>query len=118
MTTLAVEGGYQAFKLAGGEWFWLVFAAATALAAIGVGYSLMQGVLKADQGTPKMQEIAKAIQEGAMAYLRRQFRTIAVIIVPLAVLVFMTSTRVLRASRTGFERWCDGTRWQSPPGRL
>jgi K(+)-stimulated pyrophosphate-energized sodium pump len=55
----------------------------------------MRGVLAADQGTPKMQEIATAIQEGAMAYLRRQFRTIAVILVPLAVLVFLTSTRIL-----------------------
>jgi K(+)-stimulated pyrophosphate-energized sodium pump len=94
--TLAVEGGYQAFKLAGGEWLWLVFSALTALLALLVGYSLMSGVLKADQGTAKMQEIAKAIQEGAMAYLRRQFRTIAVIVVPLAVLVFLTSTRVLK----------------------
>jgi K(+)-stimulated pyrophosphate-energized sodium pump len=55
----------------------------------------MRGVLATDQGTPKMQEIATAIQEGAMAYLRRQFRTIAVILVPLAVLVFLTSTRIL-----------------------
>ena len=42
----------------------------------------MRGVLAADQGTPKMIEIATAIQEGAWAYLKRQFRTIAVILVP------------------------------------
>ena len=31
---LAVEGGYQVFTLGSSEWFWLVFAAATALLAI------------------------------------------------------------------------------------
>ena len=43
-----------------------------------------------------MIEIATAIQEGAWAYLKRQFRTIAVILVPLAVVVFVTSTEVLK----------------------
>src|SRR4029077_12286663 len=61
-----------------------------------VGFYLMRGVLAADEGTPKMIEIAKAIQEGALAYLRRQFKTIAVILVPLAILVFFTSTHILR----------------------
>ena len=46
-----------------------------------------------------MQEIAKAIQEGASAYLKRQFRTIAVILVPLVVVVFLTSTAVKQARR-------------------
>ena len=67
-----------------------LFSGATALLAIAVGFYLMRGVLAADQGTPKMIEIAKAIQEGAQAYLRRQFKTIAIIMVPLAVLVFVT----------------------------
>ncbi|MGI9033456.1 MAG: sodium-translocating pyrophosphatase [Acidimicrobiales bacterium] len=92
---VAAEGGYQSFHLGGAEWFWLVFSAVTALLALAVGYALMRSVLAADQGTPTMREIALAIQEGAMAYLRRQFRTIAVILVPLAVLVFFTSTRIL-----------------------
>jgi K(+)-stimulated pyrophosphate-energized sodium pump len=95
MTNLvAAEGGYQAFKLGGTEWFWLVFSAATAVLAVLVGFALMKGVLAADQGTPKMREIALAIQEGAMAYLKRQFRTIGFILVPLAALVFLTSTSV------------------------
>ncbi|MBV8980577.1 MAG: sodium/proton-translocating pyrophosphatase, partial [Acidimicrobiia bacterium] len=97
---LASEGGYQAFHLGGAEWFWLIFSAATAVLAILVGFYLVRGVLAADQGTPTMRDIAGAIQEGAMAYLRRQFRTIAFIVVPLAVLVFFTSTHVLKPDGT------------------
>jgi K(+)-stimulated pyrophosphate-energized sodium pump len=97
---LAGEGGYQAFDLGGTEWFWLVFSGLTALLAIAVGFGLMRSVLAADQGTPKMQEIAKAIQEGAMAYLRRQFKTIGIILVPLVVIVFLTSTAVERPDHT------------------
>lgn len=93
---LAAEGGFQEFKLGGAEWFWLVFSAATALLAVAVGIALMRGVLAASPGTPSMVEIARAIQEGAMAYLRRQFRTILVIIVPVAVVVFATSTEINR----------------------
>jgi K(+)-stimulated pyrophosphate-energized sodium pump len=91
----AAEGGYQVFQLRNSDKLWLYISGATALLAIAVGFSLMKGVLAADPGTPKMQEIAKAIQEGAMAYLKRQFRTIAVILVPLAILVFVTSTKVV-----------------------
>ena len=98
--TLAAEGGYQAFELGGGEKLALLFSALTALLAIGVGFSLMKGVLAADRGTPAMIEIASAIQEGASAYLSRQFRTIAVIVVPLAVVVFLTSTSVLKPDGT------------------
>jgi K(+)-stimulated pyrophosphate-energized sodium pump len=96
MHILAAEGGFQSFKLGGTEWFWLIFSAVTALLALLVGLSLMRGVLAADQGTPTMIDIAKSIQEGAMAYLRRQFRTIAVIMVPVAVIVFVTSTNITK----------------------
>src|SRR4051812_39834099 len=93
---LAAEGGYQAFTLRSVDKLWLLFSGLTALAAIAVGFSLVKGVLAADEGTPKMQEIAKAIQEGASAYLNRQFKTIAMILVPLAVIVFVTSTEVAK----------------------
>ncbi len=91
---LAAEGGYQEFTLNNGEWAWLIFAVAVALLAIAVGFLLVRGVLAAPQGTSKMREIAGMIQEGAMAYLKRQFRTIAFIIVPVAALVFVTSTAI------------------------
>jgi K(+)-stimulated pyrophosphate-energized sodium pump len=95
---LAAEGGYQVFTLHGGEWAILAFSGASAIIAILVGFSLMRGVLAADQGTPKMIEIATAIQEGAWAYLKRQFRTIGVILVPLAIIVFVTSTEITKPS--------------------
>ncbi|HZA85245.1 MAG TPA: sodium/proton-translocating pyrophosphatase, partial [Acidimicrobiales bacterium] len=98
VSLLAAEGGYQEFTLRGGEWFVLIGSALTALLALAVGFVLVRGVLAADQGTPKMIEIAKAIQEGALAYLRRQFRTIGFILVPLAVIVFVTSVAVEKPS--------------------
>ncbi len=99
-TVLAAEGGYQEFVLGTAEWTWLVISAVTALIAIGVGFLLAKDVIRADQGTEKMKEIAAAIQEGAMAYLRRQFRTILVILIPLVVVVFVTSTEVLTPEGT------------------
>ena len=93
------ESGYQTFTLNAGEWGWLIFSAAVAVLAICVGLVLVRGVLAADEGTPTMREIAKAIQEGAMAYLRRQFRTIGIILVPVAILVFATSHRGAQAQR-------------------
>ena len=42
---LAAEGGYQSFTLRGGEFAWLFFSVATALLALGVGFSLVRGVL-------------------------------------------------------------------------
>ena len=96
----AAEGGFQLFELGSAEWFWLFFSAATAVLALIVGFALMRGVLAADQGTASMIDIAKAIQEGAMAYLKRQFRTIAVILIPVAVIVFLTSTAAEAPAKT------------------
>jgi K(+)-stimulated pyrophosphate-energized sodium pump len=92
---LAAEGGYQDFVLKGGEKAILALSGASALIAIAVGFLLMKGVLAQDKGTPKMIEIATAIQEGALAYLKRQFRTIIVVLVPLAVVVFISSKSVV-----------------------
>ncbi|HVA22647.1 MAG TPA: sodium-translocating pyrophosphatase [Candidatus Micrarchaeia archaeon] len=97
---LAADGGYQAFSLGGAERGWLVFALATGIVALATALYLMRGVLAADTGTDKMREIAAAIQEGAVAFLRQQFKTIAIIVVPLFVLVFFTATKVVRPDGT------------------
>jgi K(+)-stimulated pyrophosphate-energized sodium pump len=95
---IAAEGGYQAFTLSSTEWGWLIFAGAVSLVALLLGVVLMRGVLAKEQGTDKMQEIAGAIQEGALAYLKRQFRTIGMIVIPLAIVVFLTSTAINKES--------------------
>ncbi len=96
MTHILAEGGYQEFTLSSGEWAILIACALTALVAIAVGFILARLVMAEDPGTPKMQEIAKAIQEGASAYLNRQFKTIALILIPLAAVVFLTSVAVVK----------------------
>ncbi|HEX5331800.1 MAG TPA: sodium-translocating pyrophosphatase [Cellulomonas sp.] len=52
--------------------------AAIAVASLVVALVLRRQVLAAGEGTPAMQDIATAVQEGASAYLSRQFRTLAV----------------------------------------
>jgi K(+)-stimulated pyrophosphate-energized sodium pump len=97
----AKEGGWQVFELKGGEWALLYGSAAVAVLAILVGFALTRSVTRADTGTDKMREIAAAIEEGAMAYLRRQFKTIAVIVVPVAAVVFLTSGAIPKVDSEG-----------------
>jgi K(+)-stimulated pyrophosphate-energized sodium pump len=90
----ASEGGWQTFTLKGGEWAILGLSAGAAILALLVGWFLAVQVLKEDQGTAKMQEIAQAIQVGAWAYLKRQFRTIGMILIPVGAVVFLTSVAI------------------------
>ena len=65
---------------------WVILA--VALVALVYAYRLVNGVLAKDEGTEKMQEISLAIREGANAYLTRQFRTLAVFVLILTVILF------------------------------
>ena len=47
------------------------------LVALAIAYALRAQILAANEGTEKMQEIAAAVQEGAAAYLNRQFKTLS-----------------------------------------
>ncbi len=46
-------------------------------------------VMKRDKGTPKMQEVAGAIQEGARAFMKKQYSTIAIISLAISVIIFL-----------------------------
>ncbi|NHC15756.1 sodium-translocating pyrophosphatase [Motilibacter deserti] len=62
--------------------------AAVAVVALVVAAVFRREVLAAAEGTTRMQEIAKAVQEGAAAYLNRQFRTLGVFVVIVFLLLF------------------------------
>ncbi|MDX6202383.1 MAG: K(+)-stimulated pyrophosphate-energized sodium pump, partial [Frankiales bacterium] len=98
-TSLAASGGGLTTHVTGGDYTMVIVVAVIALAALGVAGFLVREVLAASEGTPKMQEIAKAVQEGASAYLARQFRTLGVF----AVIVFFVLL-VLPADSTNV-RW-------------
>lgn len=59
----------------------VVVVAVIAVIALAMGVFFRRQVLAADPGTEKMQEIGAAVEEGAQAYLARQFKTLAVFVV-------------------------------------
>ena len=85
--TLAAGGG--ALSLTGANVTYVVIAAVIALVALVFAAALTKAVLAAGKGTTNMQEISGAVQEGASAYLLRQFRTLAIFVVIAVVLLFL-----------------------------
>ncbi len=92
----AADGGYQNFVLSGNDRLILWAIIGCGIIGIATGLFLVRGVMAADAGSIKMRDIAKAIQEGAEAFLKRQARVILIIVVPLAVLIYFTATKVVR----------------------
>ena len=62
--------------------FWLVPIAS--IVALGMAWFFFRSMLKADEGTPRMREIAGHVRRGAMAYLKQQYRVVTIVFVVLA----------------------------------
>jgi len=77
MSGLTSAASSDTLDLSGANLSYVVVVAAIALVALGFAVSLRGSVLAAGQGTEKMQSIAAAVQEGAAAFLTRQFKTLA-----------------------------------------
>lgn len=80
----AVVAADVTVSLAGANFTYAVVVALIALLALVVALVLVRGVLANDQGTENMKNIGAAVQEGAAAYLTRQFKTLSIF----AVIVF------------------------------
>jgi K(+)-stimulated pyrophosphate-energized sodium pump len=65
-------------ELSGGNFVLVLIVLLIALGALGMAYMFRQEVLAAGEGTDNMKNIAQAVQEGANAYLTRQFRTLGI----------------------------------------
>jgi K(+)-stimulated pyrophosphate-energized sodium pump len=76
-------------KFSAGEKFFLLLNVAIALAGLGYAWLLVGQVMNAPQGTSRMQEIARAIRDGANAYLYRQFRVVGILIVVITILLYL-----------------------------
>jgi K(+)-stimulated pyrophosphate-energized sodium pump len=85
---LAQEGGTIEAVFGSSEKAALWVILGISIVALLFAWYLVREVLSAPEGTPKMREIAQAIQEGAKAYLSRQFRTVAVFLGVLTVALF------------------------------
>src|SRR5688500_15949777 len=67
----------------------VLFAIVAAAAGIGYGLYLTMWVIKLDAGNKEMQSIAQAIQEGASAYLNRQYKAVGVVAAVLFVVLWL-----------------------------
>jgi K(+)-stimulated pyrophosphate-energized sodium pump len=76
---------------AGYEKVLLILNVFVALGGLAYALMLVKQVREAPEGTPRMQEIARAVREGANAYLYRQFRVVGVLIVVITILLYMAA---------------------------
>ncbi len=71
------------------KYVWIVFCAS--IVALGFAFFFYRRMLKEDEGTPTMREIAAHVRKGAMAYLKQQYKVVTIVFVILAVLFLVMS---------------------------
>ncbi|HQK31700.1 MAG TPA: sodium/proton-translocating pyrophosphatase, partial [Phycicoccus sp.] len=86
---LARPAASSALDLVGTNLYLVITIAAIAVIALIMGVVFRAQVLAADPGTEKMQEIGAAVEEGAQAYLARQFKTLGIFVVLVFALLFL-----------------------------
>lgn len=62
--------------------FWLVPLAS--VIALGMAWYFFRSMMKEDEGTPRMKEIAEHVRKGAMAYLKQQYKVVLIVFIVLA----------------------------------
>ncbi|GAA4410050.1 sodium-translocating pyrophosphatase [Fodinibacter luteus] len=99
----SAESG-SALELTGDNLTYVIVVAVIAVVALVMGFVFRRQVLAADPGTEKMQEIGAAVEEGAQAYLARQFKTLAIFVVLVfgLLLLLPADTAGVRWGRSGF----------------
>ncbi|MGI8648573.1 MAG: sodium-translocating pyrophosphatase [Mycobacteriales bacterium] len=89
MPSASLAAGSGPVELSASNVTYVAIVAVIALIALAIAGKLIQTVLAAGQGTSAMRRIAEAVQEGASAYLNRQFKTLSVFVVLAVVLLFL-----------------------------
>ena len=71
-----------------------------AISALGAAFAFSRGVMANSEGEGEMVEIAQAVRDGAMAYLTRQYKVVAIVFVALVAILFVLSTQGTQAWQT------------------
>jgi len=70
-------------------YYWIIIALVAGVASLAYGWFQISSIMASPAGNPRMQEIARAIQEGADAYLKRQYTAIAAVCVGMFVVLLV-----------------------------
>src|ERR1700739_4782579 len=84
---LAWQANGDVAVISGSMYLWI--ALATGVVGLIAAFFYARVVLSADTGLPKMRKISDAIRQGAEAFMKRQYSTIAMIAVALAVILYI-----------------------------